>query len=289
MARNQSSRTKRGDRPARPRRESPQNRSPSRSPASPHTRNTARPLNLTLDLYGLHAVEAALLNAERIITAIYAIDEQAEHLADICDRARASRIKRPEIHIAPRAAFDASLPREAVHQGVGVSCDPLPDVSIEDIINTIENTKKRGVIVILDQVTDPHNMGAIIRSATVFGAAGMVVQRRNAPDLNALIAKTACGGVEHLPVAYETNLARTLETLKDAGFFVAGLDERGEDLTSFTAPEKCVLVLGAEGPGLRRLVKDGCDRLIRLPTPGPISSLNVSNAAAVALYHICTK
>ena len=111
------------------------------------------------------------------------------------------------------------------------------------------------------------------------------MQRKHAPFLDGVLAKTACGAVEHVPVAYETNLNRSLEALKEAGFFIYGLDERGEDLSTLTAlPDKIVLVMGAEGPGLRRLVKENCDQLLRLPTSGPISSLNVSNAAAVSFY-----
>ncbi|MCD8498112.1 MAG: RNA methyltransferase [Alphaproteobacteria bacterium] len=132
-------------------------------------------------------------------------------------------------------------------------------------------------------------MGAILRSACAFGANGIIVQKRHAPELHgpagAIIAKTACGAMEHTPIAYETNLSRSIEALQEAGYFVYGLDERGENMPSpGTFPPRCVLVLGAEGDGLRHLVKEKCDVLIKLPTAGAIGSLNVSNAAAVALY-----
>jgi 23S rRNA (guanosine2251-2'-O)-methyltransferase len=130
-------------------------------------------------------------------------------------------------------------------------------------------------------------MGAILRSACAFGAAGIIVQKRHAPELSGpaggIMAKTACGAMEHTPIAYETNLSRSIEALQEAGYFVYGLDERGEDMPRDT-PSKAVLVLGAEGEGLRHLVKEKCDVLVKLPTSGPIASLNVSNAAAVALY-----
>jgi 23S rRNA (guanosine2251-2'-O)-methyltransferase len=244
---------------------------------------------LSLDLYGTHAVMAAINNPDRVMTAIYATDEHAPDLDAAVRAARKHGLKRPDIHIAPRTAFDASLPRDAVHQGVGATAEPLPELDVSDLLRRI-GPDGHGVIVMLDQVTDPHNMGAIIRSACFFGAAGIVVQRRNAPEPNAVMAKAACGALDNLPIAYETNLSRTLEDLKDAGFFVLGLDERGEQvLSDVRPPERCVIVLGAEGPGMRRLIKDGCDQLLRLPTVGPIASLNVSNAAAVALYHLLAK
>lgn len=142
----------------------------------------------------------------------------------------------------------------------------------------------------LDQVTDPHNMGAIIRSACAFGATGMIVQRKRAPELdNGALAKAACGGVEHLPVAYETNLARTLEILKEHGFWAAGLDERGEKTIGEAGLwEKPFWCLVRKGRACARWCAK-CDYLVRLPTQGPIASLNVSNAAAVALYALTAK
>ena len=139
----------------------------------------------------------------------------------------------------------------------------------------------------LDQVTDPHNVGAIMRSACAFGADGLIMQKKHAPSFAGVLAKTACGAVEHINVAFETNLTRSLETLQNNGFFVLGLDEHGEiTIGDADIPNKCVLVLGAEGTGIRRLIREQCDTLVRLPTTGPILSLNVSNAAAIALYAI---
>jgi 23S rRNA (guanosine2251-2'-O)-methyltransferase len=140
----------------------------------------------------------------------------------------------------------------------------------------------------LDQVTDPHNVGAIISSACAFGAAGVVMQKKHAPALNGVLAKTACGAVEHVPVAFVTNLSRALEEFKEGGYFSYGLDERGEmDIGELgKKPGKCVLIMGAEGPGIRHLVKEHCDSLVRLPMHGPMPSINVSNAAAVALYAV---
>lgn len=275
------------------------NRSPRTEPSRPPRQGNGNPRpgraqggsptpRLNITLYGHHAVREAILNPNRVITAIYATEDQADMVDDWVHAATRTGAKRPGIHMPDRAAFDAALPREAVHQGVGITCDPLPDIDLDDILRGLSDDRP-AMLVMLDQVTDPHNFGAILRSACAFGAAGVVVQRRHAPDISGLIAKTACGAVDHIAVVYETNLARSIEQCKDAGFTVVGLDERGESLSSHHAKDqKILLVLGAEGPGLRRLVREGCDRLVSLPTHTPIASLNVSNAAAVALYHFST-
>jgi 23S rRNA (guanosine2251-2'-O)-methyltransferase len=180
--------------------------------------------------------------------------------------------------------MERMLGRDAVHQGMAISAAPLEDVFVQDIINAGAG-KERSVVLMLDQVTDPHNVGAILRSASAFGADGVIMQRRHAPELEGVLCKTACGAVDHLPVAYETNLSRTLEELADAGYTIIGLDEHAPDsLSAIAVPAKSVLVLGAEGDGMRRLVREHCSVLVTLPTQKPINSLNVSNAAAVALY-----
>ena len=176
------------------------------------------------------------------------------------------------------------LPKGAVHQGIALDCTPLPEYDAQDLIIAHQG-KESSTLLILDQVTDPHNVGAIIRSAAAFGCAGIIQQRKHAPELAGVLAKTACGGLEHTKIAHETNLSRAIETLQSAGYFVYGLDERGEQTIGQIKPGgKQVIVLGAEGAGLRRLVAEKCDALIKLPTQPPIASLNVSNAAAIALY-----
>lgn len=242
---------------------------------------------LKANLYGVHAVSAAWVNPKRQIHALYITDKALDGFDDALKKAQSMGLKRPTPEIIEKSTLDNSTPQGSVHQGIAIQSQPLDEVDIHDIIRA-EAPKERSVLIMLDQVTDPHNVGAIIRSACAFGANGMVMQKKHAPELTGVLAKTACGGVEHLPVAYETNLTRSIEALQEAGYFAIGLAEEGTvELQSLsTQYQKLVLVLGAEGDGLRRLVREQCDALVALPTAGPISSLNVSNAAAVALYAV---
>lgn len=236
-------------------------------------------------IFGVHAVREAWLNPAREIYALYVTEQSIggfeEMFKDGCG------LKRPTPTILEKKEFDRMFPPDTVHQGLAVEAKDLPELDIRDIIIRGKNREK-GLVLILDQLTDPHNVGAIMRSACAFGCTGIVMQRKHAPALHGVLAKTASGAVEHIPVTYETNLSRSIEELKEAEYFVYGLDERGEQtISEFAAkgiPQYAALVLGAEGPGIRHLVKEHCDALLRLPTSGPISSLNVSNAAAVSLY-----
>jgi 23S rRNA (guanosine2251-2'-O)-methyltransferase len=235
------------------------------------------------DLYGFHAVRAAWLNEARQVQALYCTQNALEGFEEALGAARAKGLSRPQATILDKAQLEKTLPQGAVHQGLALVTAGAAEAGLEDILIR-ERGKERSLILILDQVTDPHNVGAILRSACAFGAAGMILQKKHAPELSGALAKTACGAVEHVPVAYETNLSRSIEALQEAGYFVYGLDERGEDIASANTAGKSALVLGAEGPGLRRLVKEHCDALLRLPMCGAMPSINVSNAAAVALY-----
>ena len=246
--------------------------------------STTPRVRIQANLWGQHAVKAAWLNPARTISALYTTPEELKLFAPVLEEARAAGIHRPEATLVGREDLDKHLPREAVHQGLAVTAAEPEEVFIQDIINKAK-AKPRSLVVILDQVTDPHNVGAIIRSVCALGGDGVVMQRRNAPELTGIVAKASSGAIEHVMVAYETNLSRTIEALQAEGYTVAGLDERGEQtVDSLKGIERLALVLGSEGPGLRHLVKEHCDVLVKIQMSGPIPSLNVSNAAAVALY-----
>ncbi|MEM7679608.1 MAG: 23S rRNA (guanosine(2251)-2'-O)-methyltransferase RlmB [Pseudomonadota bacterium] len=244
-----------------------------------NNKNNQRP-----DLFGTHAVREAYLNPNRNVEALLLTAHAKDGFEDTLNEARAKALKRPSPQIIDKDKLDKMLPKGSVHQGIALICSGLEQPFIQDFIIKGEQ-KDNMLLLMLDQVTDPHNVGAILRSACAFGVDGVIMQRKHAPDLTGVLAKTACGAVEHVPVAFETNLSRALEELKENFFFTYGLDERGEmDIGDIKPGGKTVLVLGAEGPGLRRLVGETCDALVKLPMHGPMPSINVSNAAAVALY-----
>lgn len=255
-----------------------------------HNERGAKPRNpknqAKINLFGTHAVSEAWTNPKRHIHELFITDKALDGFDKALRQAQSMGLKRPDPQIVDKSVLDQSTPMGSVHQGIGLNCQNLDETDIHDFIRA-SDSQDHSVLVMLDQVTDPHNVGAIIRSACVFGAAGIIMQKKHAPELMGVLAKTACGGVEHVPVAYETNLTRSLEALQDAGYFAVGLAEEGEDnLGDFKNHEKLVIVLGAEGDGIRRLVREQCDTLTRLSTAGAISSLNVSNAAAVALFAV---
>ena len=235
-------------------------------------------------LYGVHAVTAALRNPKRLHQRLMVTTSGYESIREAYEQMQAEGEKLPQPMFVENVDIDRLLPRDAVHQGLLLDAQPLEDPDLADFLLTAPDNAK---IVMLDQVTDPHNVGAILRSASAFGAIGVIVQKLHAPDITGTLAKTASGAVEHVPVLREVNLSRALEQLKNAGFFCIGLAEEGEEtISQLTTTGKVCLVMGAEGDGLRRLVAENCDVLAKLPTSGPISSLNVSNAAAVALYEL---
>ncbi len=226
-----------------------------------------------LMLYGVHAVAEALGNPKRRSHRLYATDNALHRL-------RESGVSpgRTEIVQVRPEELDRLLGRDAVHQGLALECEPLPAPALEDL-------PAEGVVLVLDQVTDPHNVGAILRSAAAFAVRALVITERHSPDATGVLAKTASGGLEHVPIIQVPNLAQALMKLGDIGFQRIGLDSDGPyDLADVTPPPPVALVLGAEGKGLRRLTRERCDALARLDMPGAIRSLNVSNAAAIALY-----
>ncbi len=235
---------------------------------------------LKADLFGFHAVREAWKNPKRYVHALYLTEAAAREF----EKDLATEAKRPAPTIVTKEDLDRTFAPGTVHQGIALSCQPLSEIDLMDIIIKAQE-KPKSVIVMLDQVTDPHNIGAILRSACAFGADGVVMQSKHTPESTGILAKTACGAVEHIPVAHETNLSRALEKLQEHHYTVIGLDEHAQKTFSdLYAYDRVVIVLGAEGPGLRRLIREHCDVLVTLPTRPPIASLNVSNAAAVALY-----
>ena len=227
-------------------------------------------------LWGRHPVLAALANpARKGMGRLLATEDRA---AEIERDRLAPNGHRVEIVDGP--ALARMLPAGAVHQGLAFKVAPLEGVALDDIAEPAS-----GVIVMLDQLTDPQNVGAIFRSALAFGAKGIVVQDRHSPALAGALAKAAAGATERLPCARVTNLSRALETLADRGWRAVGLDGGAEQTLEQALDNRpTVLVMGSEGDGVRRLVAEHCDVMARIPMPGGFESLNVSNAAAVALY-----
>lgn len=226
-------------------------------------------------LWGRHPVLAALANpARRGMGRLLATPERAAEIEE-GNLAHGHRIETIDAQ-----ALTRMLPPGAVHQGLAFKVQPLEGVALEDLAQPAE-----GVLVMLDQLTDPQNVGAIFRSALAFGARGMIVQDRHAPALAGALAKAAVGATERLPHARVTNLSRALERLADLGWRAVGLDGAAEQtLEEALDRQPTVLVMGSEGDGLRRLVAEHCEVLAKIPMPGGFESLNVSNAAAVALY-----
>ncbi len=232
-------------------------------------------------LWGVHAVRAALANPARRCRRLLATAQGHETVADILPATL-------PVEILDRQALDTLLP-DAVHQGVALETDPLAEPDLEDVLESVPAAAPL-LLVVLDQVTDPHNVGAILRSAAAFGAAALIVQERHSPPVTGTLAKAASGGIELVPIVRVTNLARALDRLREAGLFCLGFDSEAEHgLQAIEPGERVALVMGAEGPGLRRLTRERCDMMAKLPTQGPVASLNVSNAAAIALYDMARR
>jgi len=228
--------------------------------------------------WGKHAVAAALDNPGRKVLKAWATREAAGFMQFPADVA---------VTLADVADLGRLVPHDAPHQGVVVEVEPLEEVWLDAILN---EAPEQAVLLVLDQVTDPHNVGAILRSAAAFGAIGIVTQDRHSPPESGALAKAASGALERVPWARVVNLARALEEIGEAGFWRIGLTgDATSELKDALGPARVALVLGAEGPGLRPNTREHCDALARLPIGDAIESLNVSNAAAVALYAASTR
>ncbi|MES3027407.1 MAG: 23S rRNA (guanosine(2251)-2'-O)-methyltransferase RlmB [Pseudomonadota bacterium] len=225
-------------------------------------------------MWGWHAVSAALTNKKRLAP---------QRLLATSDRAREieSRFGRfGVLEVVDSQFLGHNLPQGAVHQGVALKIPPLDPVGLEDF-----EAKRGATLLMLDQITDPQNVGAILRSAAAFGASGVILQDRHTPKLTGALAKAAAGAVDQIDTAYVVNLSRALETLADLGWRAVGLDGHSDKaLEQALDGAPTILVLGSEGEGLRRLVAEHCDELAKIPMPGGFESLNVSAAAAIALY-----
>jgi 23S rRNA (guanosine2251-2'-O)-methyltransferase len=257
------------------RRPRPSRQAPRRGALHGERRSLAGSGDGLVQIYGVHAVEAALGNARRTVRQLYLTDN-AEHRLQAAVAARQLAHER----VLPRD-LDRRLGPDTVHQGALADAEPLPEPSLAELADGAAGRP----LLLLDHVTDPHNVGAILRSAAVFGAGGLLMTRRHSPPLDGALAKSASGALEHVPVGLVQNLARAIAELKELSFAVVGLDgEAQERLEEVAWADRVALVLGAEGKGLRQLTRDSCDRLVRIATDGPFASLNVSNAAAIALH-----
>ncbi len=244
---------------------------------------TRQPRDKGLILFGHHPVRAALENPERVSHRLLATRAGLERLGQ--DPARLNI----EVEMVDGDRLETLLGDGAVHQGLALRCAPLDPLGLEDVLPALDGTASAPLI-FLDQVTDPHNVGAILRSAAIFGARAVVATDRHAPPETGTLAKAASGALETVPLIRVTNLARAMEKAQEAGYWTLGLTGDGADpLPSLRPDRRIALVLGSEGDGMRRLTADHCDQLVQIPmAENPVGSLNVSNAAAIALYAITT-
>lgn len=240
---------------------------------APHTEGKA------FWLYGVHAAKAALANPQRKV-------QRAVLTARGADELRGA-LRGIRVEPAAPEAISKLLPVGAVHQGIALLCEPLPQLDLETVLAQTQGAR---IVAVLDQITDPHNEGAILRSAAAFGVAAVIVQdRHSAPETGAL-AKAASGALDIVPRIAVTNIARTLEELAEMGFWrIALAGEATAPLAEATRAGDIALVLGAEGEGIRRLVRERCDVVAYIPMNAAMESLNVSNAAAIAFYELARR
>ena len=237
--------------------------------------------DLELYVYGIHASEFALRNPRREVNAVWATENAERRLAE------ALALREMKVHRATPRELDKRVGSDAVHQGIVLEVRALAPIDLQEMVERA--AESHHPILLLDQVTDPQNVGAVLRSAAVFGAAGLVMTYRHSPPLGAALAKAASGALDLIPVCHVQNLSAAMTELKRQSFAIIGLDGTGphrllEDGLGDRRKQNVALALGAEGKGLRELTLKSCDELCRIGGDGPIASLNVSNAAAIALH-----
>ena len=234
----------------------------------------------SLHLFGVHTVRAALENPKRKKTVLYATENALPKVQDVLEN------DLPDLRVETRTApaLDQLVGADAVHQGLVLECAPLDALDASELFHLADAE----LIVVLDQITDPHNAGAILRSACALGADAVITTNRNTVRETAVLAKSASGALDHVKLIQLKNLSKGLAELNEMGFFSFGLDSLGplvvEETLKQANPSKIALVLGAENKGLREKTRETCSALARLDMPGPIKSLNVSNAAILSLY-----
>jgi 23S rRNA (guanosine2251-2'-O)-methyltransferase len=231
-------------------------------------------------LYGRHPVEAALANPKRGKIKLLATKEA---LSDLPERLLKNP-KTPSVEVVDRIEIDNLVPDGAVHQGLALLVEPLTNLTIDDLCK-LENTNL--IVVALDRANDPHNIGAILRSAAAFGVTAVILPDRHAPETTGTLAKSASGALEHVPLVRVPNLVQALNRLKEHSYWVAGLTaDAPQTIAEAKLTGRIVLTVGAEGAGMRRLSAETCDFLVKIPMSGVMESLNMSNAAAIALYEL---
>lgn len=233
-----------------------------------------------LVIFGVHAADAALRNVKRRIIQAFVTDNGENRLKEAIE-AHTARQDMQIVRVTPRD-LDRRLGLDTVHQGILLEVEALSEPTLEELADLPDSA---GPLIVLDQVTDPHNVGAILRSAAVFGAQGILMTKRHSPPLGGAVAKSASGALEHVPVVLVPNLARAMSELGSLAYHRVGLDGTGEKtVEAEPLGGRVALVFGAEGRGLRQLTREHCDVLARISGTGPLGSLNVSNAAAVSLH-----
>lgn len=227
-------------------------------------------------IYGIHSCAMALQNPKRIVEKIWLSNETLIQ--------KLPPLGKHKWTLVDKSFFNQLVPRDAVHQGVIIQVQPLPPTPLDFLQNDLSLNQ---VVLFLDQVNDPHNVGAIMRSCAIFGVKAIVLPHDNSPQESGVLAKSASGALELIPIIKVVNISQSLKQLKQWGFWCYGLDEKGEKmLHQKKMSGKIALILGAEGGGMRQLTKANCDEIFKLPASSQFTTLNVSNATAIVLYEI---